>query len=103
MSMNLGLCCLLHNNKELKFRTYTKARLYRLSSDLIPHFEYITGRGLLTKEELDEYLSAFGSHDSSGICLSMHPGQHVAMGSNREEVIVNGAADLRLHVLIQDA
>ena len=140
MSIHLGLCCLLHDNKEYKFRTYTKARLerlsfedartnvhevlthnsqmlgkffdfcrensipsYRLSSDLIPHFEYITGRGLLTKEELDEYLSVFGSHDSSGICLSMHPGQHVAMGSNREEVIANGAADLRLHKLIQDA
>ena len=138
--MNLGLCCLLHNNKEYKFRTYTKARLeklsfhdarknvhevlthnsqmlgrffdycrdnsipsYRLSSDLIPHFEYITSRGLLTKEELDQYLSVFGSHDSSGICLSMHPGQHVAMGSNRQEVIDNSIADLRHHKLIQDA
>ena len=138
--MNLGLCCLLHNNKEYKFRTYTKARLerldfdearanvheviahnaemlgrffdycrnsgitsYRLSSDLIPHFKYITERGLLTETELEDFLAAFGSHNTSGICLSMHPGQHVAIGSNRQEVIDNSAADLRYHVLLQDA
>lgn len=138
--MNLGLCCLLHNNKEYKFRTYTKARLerldfdearanvheviahnaemlgrffdycrlngitsYRLSSDLIPHFKYITERGLLAENELEDFLAAFGSHNTSGICLSMHPGQHVAIGSNRQEVIDNSAADLRYHVLLQDA
>ncbi len=138
--MELGLCCLLHNNKEYKFRTYTRARMeklsfhdarlnvhevlthntvmlgkffdycrdnsiksYRLSSDLIPHFKYITERGLITDTELQEFLSAFGSHDTSNICLSQHPGQHVALGSNRQEVIDNGIADLRYHKLIQDA
>ena len=29
--MELGLCCLLHNNKEYKFRTYTRARMEKLS------------------------------------------------------------------------
>ncbi len=138
--MNLGLCCLLHNNKEYKFRTYTKARLsrlsfdeaktnvhevvwhntemlgrffdycrdnnipsYRLSSDLIPHFKYITERGLVTESELLAFLDAFGSHDTSGICLSMHPGQHVAIGSNKPEVIANSKEDLRYHKLLQDA
>ena len=138
--MELGLCCLLYNNKEYKFRTYTKARMeklsfedaranvheviwhntkmlgrffdycraegitsYRLSSDLIPHFKYITERGLVTETELQEFLSAFGSHDTSDICLSQHPGQHVALGSNRQEVIDNSIDDLRYHKLIQDA
>ena len=124
--MELGLCCLLHNNKEYKFRTYTRARMeklsfhdarlnvhevlthntvmlgkffdycrdnsiksYRLSSDLIPHFKYITERGLITDTELQEFLSAFGSHDTSNICLSQHPGQHVALGSNRQEVNIH--------------
>ena len=34
---------------------------------------------------------------------SQHPGQHVALGSNRQEVIDNSIDDLRYHKLIQDA
>lgn len=138
--IELGLCCLLHNSKEYKFRTYTKARLeklsfeaaqanvhevishntkmlgrffdycrdngitsYRLSSELIPHFKYITDRRLVTESEMCAFLDAFGAHDTSGICLSQHPGQHVALGSNRQEVIDNAVEDLRYHRLIQDA
>ncbi len=98
---------LTHNTVMLgKFFDYCRnnsIKSYRLSSDLIPHFKYITERGLITDTELQEFLSAFGSHDTSNICLSQHPGQHVALGSNRQEVIDNGIADLRYHKLIQDA
>lgn len=98
---------LRHNAKMLgNFFDYCRShgiKSYRLSSDLIPHFKYITQRGLVTQSDLKYFRAAFGSHNTSNLCLSMHPGQHVALGSNRPEVIQNSIDDLKYHQMICDS
>lgn len=127
--MHFGLCCLF-NQTDIKFKTYTKAGLlklslseqrskvqevvlhnfkalqeainychlnyidsYRISSDLIPHFEYITDNNLLPENMLDMLTNI----KTYNIRLSMHPGQHCVPGSPNESTSINSFRDLKYH------
>lgn len=68
---------------------------YRVSSDLIPHFQFI--QTVLYKDEIENIFTSLSKIDTKNITLSVHPGQHVNLGSPTEEVIKNSLDDLYYH------
>ena len=122
-NLKLGLCCLFHN-EPIKFKTYTKTALlklsevdrtdkilsiithniktlqqainycyenniesYRFSSDLFPHFDYIST--VLDNLTIEKLFQAVQEIDTKNVTLSCHPGQHVNLGPPTELVVQN--------------
>lgn len=129
--INLGLCCLFHE-EPIKFKTYTKAGLlkltvpeqkdkilsvilhnisslqksldycnsaginsFRISSDLFPHYDYI--QNILSEKDFQYLFNKLNNLKTYNIVLSMHPGQHVNLGSPTPEVVENSKRDLQMH------
>ena len=75
---------------------------FRVTSDLIPHLTNLQKLNVLDDNlltEIQEQLSKINDH---GIKLSMHPGQHVNMGSPHKHVVSNSLQDLKEHFFIAD-
>ena len=75
---------------------------YRIGSDLLPQLHRMISDNIVTEQDLlwaKDSLSKINTHD---IILSMHPGQHVNMGSPNEDVIVNSVRDLRDHFFVAE-
>lgn len=133
-NLKLGLCCLFHN-EPIKFKTYTKTALlklsdsdrtdkilniishniktlqdsidycyknniesYRFSSDLFPHFDYISS--ILSDRDMSWLFEKLKAIDTKNIKLSCHPGQFVNLGSPTPEVQRNSLAELNYHLLL---
>lgn len=73
---------------------------YRIGSDLFPHLNRLVKNGLVEQKHLDEYTKKLISINSDGIILSMHPGQHVNIGSPNINVVQNSIIDLQDHFFI---
>jgi UV DNA damage endonuclease len=73
---------------------------YRIGSDLLPQMDRMVDDGVVTHEDLDRATEKLSNINSSGIILSMHPGQHVNMGSPTESVIHNSMRDLKNHFFV---
>lgn len=130
-NLKLGLCCLFHN-EPIKFKTYTKTALlklseadrtdkilsiinhniktlqqainycyenniesYRFSSDLFPHFDYIST--VLDNSTIEKLFQAVQEIDTKNITISCHPGQHVNLGSPTEFVVQNSIKEIEYH------
>lgn len=130
-NLKLGLCCLFHN-EPIKFKTYTKSALlklsekdrtdkilsiinhniqtlqqaiiycyknniesYRFSSDLFPHFDYVST--VLDESTIEKLFQSVQKIDTKNITLSCHPGQHVNLGSPTEQVVINSVKDIEYH------
>ena len=129
--LKLGLCCLFHK-EPIKFKTYTKTALlklsdsdrtdkilsiishniktlqeaidycskhkiesYRFSSDLFPHFDYISS--ILSDRDMSWLFEKLKNIDTNGIKISCHPGQFVNLGSPTLEVQQNSLSELNYH------
>lgn len=96
----------LHNINTLKkaidYCKANKITSYRIGSDIIPHWEYINERCLLTSKDMEYFKNKLQSIDSTGVTLSMHPGQHVNMGSPTPDVVERSITDLRYHKMFAD-
>jgi UV DNA damage endonuclease len=130
-NLKLGLCCLFHN-EPIKFKTYTKTALqklsmseqidkillicshniktiqeamdycsknniesYRFSSDLLPHFTYISS--VLSEKDMSWIFEKLAGVNTKNIKLSCHPGQFVNLGSPTQKVVHNSVAELEYH------
>jgi UV DNA damage endonuclease len=95
-----------HNIKALQmaldYCRQNSIRSFRVSSDLIPHFTTLRKLNLITDSLLKEISYELSSIDSHKIILSMHPGQHVNMGSPNLDVIKNSLQDLNEHFFVAD-
>jgi UV DNA damage endonuclease len=77
-------------------------RSFRVSSDLIPHLNSMHKLNILNDrnlEKIQKQLSQIKTHD---IVLSMHPGQHVNMGSPHPNVVENSLTDLKEHFFVAE-
>lgn len=129
--LKLGLCCLFHK-EPIKFKTYTKTALlklsdsdrtdkilstishniktlqeaidycvknniesYRFSSDLFPHFDYISD--VLSDRDMSWLFEKLKNTYTKNIKLSCHPGQFVNLGSPTQEVVQNSVLELNYH------
>lgn len=130
-NLKLGLCCLFHN-EPIKFKTYTKTALlklskadrtdkilsiithniktlqqaiiycyenniesYRFSSDLSPHFDYIST--VLDNLTIEKLFQAVQEIDTKHIAISCHPGQFVNLGSLNNDVVMNSIKEIEYH------
>lgn len=135
--LNLGLCCLFHE-EQIKFKTYTKTALkklsipeqkdkilstishnikslqeaidfcekheiesYRFSSDLFPHFDYISD--VLSEKDMAWLFEKLKNTDTKNIKISCHPGQHVNLGSPTVDVVTSSLKDIEYHSKLCDA
>ena len=136
-NLKFGLCCLFHN-EPIKFKTYTKTALqklsvleqidkillicshniktlqeainycsknniesYRFSSDLFPHFTYISS--VLSEKDMSWLFDKLKTTDTKNIKLSCHPGQFVNLGSPTPGVVLNSVAELEYHYKLCEA
>ncbi len=132
--LKLGLCCLFHK-EPIKFKTYTKTALlklsdsdrtdkilstishniktlqeaidycvknniesYRFSSDLFPHFDYISG--VLSDRDMSWLFEKLKNTDTKNIKLSCHPGQFVNLGSPHNHVVLNSINEINYHTTL---
>ena len=69
---------------------------YRFSSDLFPHFTYISS--VLSEKDMSWLFEKLSGVNTKNIKLSCHPGQHVNLGSPTEEVVLKSVAELNYHL-----
>ncbi len=70
---------------------------YRISSGLFPKVDHLLAEGVIAAADLARYHQQLAALETKGLLLSMHPGQHVNLGSPTPEVVANSLADLRYH------
>lgn len=139
--MEYGLCCLFYN-EPIKFRTYTRTAVerlsqtkpqaakekvieiinhnirtlqtaldycrdhdinsYRISSDLIPHMSTMRKMNIISDKQMNLFAEQLRNINSHDLILSMHPGQHVNMGSPNQKVIDNSVLDLKEHFWVAE-
>lgn len=75
---------------------------YRIGSDLLPQMDRMVDDGVVSQTDLDWATEELKKINSQGIILSMHPGQHVNMGSPTESVIHNSMRDLKNHFFVAE-
>lgn len=76
---------------------------FRITSDLFPQLNRVLAEGYVSDTMLADSLAQLGKIDASGVILSMHPGQHVNLGSPTPAVVENSVIDLKDHLLIAKA
>lgn len=95
-----------HNIKSLQqgidFCLENKISGYRIASDLLPQLDRVVADGIVTQKDLEWVTEELKKVNTTGIILSMHPGQHVNMGSPTESVIYNSMRDLKNHFFIAE-
>lgn len=75
---------------------------FRVSSDLIPHLTSMRELNILTDQDMEEIQKQLSQIDTHNIVLSMHPGQHVNMGSPHNNVVENSLTDLKEHFFVAE-
>lgn len=75
---------------------------FRITSDLIPHLTSMRKLGILSGRDLAQIQQSLSEIKTHNIILSMHPGQHVNMGSPRANVIANSLTDLEEHFFVAE-
>lgn len=73
---------------------------YRVPSDIFPQSTRMIELGIVDQDDLDSFAVKLRKIDSKNIVLSMHPGQHVNMGSPRESVVESSVQDLKEHFFV---
>ncbi|MCT4552920.1 MAG: UV DNA damage repair endonuclease UvsE [Alphaproteobacteria bacterium] len=73
---------------------------YRVSSDLFPQFDKVIKDGIIEKSFLKTITKELSKINSYDIILSMHPGQHVNIGSPNKDVVKNSIQDLKYHFFV---
>lgn len=68
---------------------------YRFSSDLFPHFDYIST--VLDNSTIEKLFQVVQDIDIKNVILSCHPGQHVNLGSLTELVVQNSIKEIEYH------
>lgn len=76
---------------------------YRISSDIIPHLSNMQELDMINPEDLRHFRKLLQKIDRSEIILSMHPGQHVNMGSPHQHVVDNSVRDLTEHFWVAES
>ena len=91
---------LAHLKNLLLYTQENDLKLFRISSDLIP-FGSSDANTLPWWDVFAKELASLGNlATSSGIRLSMHPGQYTVLNSPRPEVVDNAIADLAYHAKV---
>ena len=75
---------------------------FRVSSDMIPHLTSMRKLNILTENDLEQIQSQLSEIRTHNIILSMHPGQHVNMGSPHPDVVDNSLTDLDEHFFVAE-
>ncbi len=76
---------------------------FRISSDIFPQTTRMVEQGFVNQSDLDDTLNRLSTVDSCGIVLSLHPGQHVNLGSPDVTVVENSLVDLNEHFAVAHA
>ena len=74
---------------------------YRFSSDLFPHFDYITT--ILSERDVQWLFNKLKLVNTKNIKLSCHPGQFVNLGSPTDSVVNNSLVELNYHLQLCEA
>jgi len=90
-----------NTQKAIDYCFRNNIQTYRVSSDIVPHFDYIST--ILTKEEINDFWDKLKKIDTKGLILSTHPGQFVNLGSPKESVIKSSLEELVYHKYIVDS
>lgn len=91
----------LHSLQEMFiFCKKNEIKSYRISSDIIPHFQNLTTSEIFPKDYWQEIHEKLASMNTHGLILSMHPGQYVNVGSPTESVVKNSIEDIKYHLFI---
>ena len=86
----------------IDYNIKNKIKLFRISSDLIP-FGSNPVNNLKWWDIFDSRFSIIGRKiKTSGMRISMHPGQYTVLNSPKKEVVVNAIQDLHYHVKVLD-
>jgi UV DNA damage endonuclease len=75
---------------------------FRVSSDLIPHLTSMRKLDILTDQDLEKIQKQLSQIKTHNIILSMHPGQHVNMGSPYGNIVENSLTDLKGHFFVAE-
>jgi UV DNA damage endonuclease len=89
--------------KALDYCQKNSIRSFRISSDLIPHLTFLQESKIIDDNLLNEITEKLSEINTHQIVLSMHPGQHVNMGSPHLDVIKNSIQDLNEHFIVAEA
>ena len=89
--------------KSIDYCSINNIKSYRVSSDIIPHWEYVNERGIFTEKDKQYFENMLKDINTSNVCLSLHPGQHVNMGSPTVDVVDRSISDLLYHKFLADA
>jgi len=86
----------------IDYNIKNKIKLFRISSDIIP-FGSSPVNNLEWWDIFDSQFSRIGHKiKTSGMRVSMHPGQYTVLNSPKKEVVENAIEDLRYHTKILD-
>ena len=86
----------------IDYNIKNKIKLFRISSDLIP-FGSNPVNNLKWWDIFDSRFSIIGRKiKTSGMRISMHPGQYTVLNSPKKEVVENAIQDLHYHVKVLD-
>ena len=86
----------------IDYNIKNKIKLFRISSDLIP-FGSNPVNNLKWWDIFDSRFSIIGRKiKTSGMRVSMHPGQYTVLNSPKKEVVENAIEDLRYHTKVLD-
>lgn len=75
---------------------------YRISSDLLPKFNYVFENNILPNGFEDMYKTLLQDIKTHNIILSLHPDQFCIMNSLSEDVIRNSVEILKYHLWLSD-
>lgn len=89
--------------KSIKYCQKHNIKSFRVSSDIVPHWEYVHERGLLTEKDKEYFEMKLKAINTDGVQLSLHPGQHVNLGSPTEDVVSRSISDLLYHKFLADS
>lgn len=93
------LSVIIHNINSLQYSLnychLNSIDSFRISSDLFPHYDYI--KTILTNNDFDYLFNKLNNLKTYNLTLSMHPGQHVNLGSPTPEVVESSKKDLEMH------
>ncbi|MBN2803722.1 MAG: UV DNA damage repair endonuclease UvsE [Deltaproteobacteria bacterium] len=76
---------------------------YRIGSDFYAQVPRLLSNGYIFESDLQEAYTQLSALNTRGLILSMHPGQHVNLGSPTSSVVDNSLEDLDGHFAIAGA
>lgn len=86
----------------IDYNIENKIKLFRISSDIIPFGSHEVNKLEWQVEFKDKIIKIGNKIITSGMRVSMHPGQYTVLNSNRQEVVLNAVRDLKYHNLFLD-